>query len=108
MKKDLQRKRGDTYPIKWTVTEGGKTLPIAGYTFTLSVSTQKEPDTADYEFQLDGIITDAAAGKVVFYPTETDVDRVGDFYYDIEVVDDSGYTHTPKEGKIKFTQDITK
>jgi hypothetical protein len=44
----------------------------------------------------------------VFYPTVTNVDLVGDYYYDIEVVDDSGYKHTPVEGKIKFTQDITK
>lgn len=107
-RKDIKRKRGDTYPVKITIKENGKIIHITGFTGKLSVSTKQQPTAADYVFQSVGVIADEQSGKMYFPITETDANNLGDFYYDIEIMDESGYTHTPVEGKISFSQDITK
>ena len=65
-RKDIKRKRGDTYPIKITIKENGEVIPITGFTGTLSVSTKKEPTEADYVFQSTGTIADEQNGKMYF------------------------------------------
>ncbi len=104
----LERLRGDTYPILATFTSKGKPYDLLNCTLLLSVSTEQNPTGSTYEFQSSGSITDAANGKASFPVDATAADRVGDFFFDIEITDAGGYKRTPVKGKITFTQDITK
>jgi hypothetical protein len=108
---DIERKRGDTYADEFVLTSKKTKLPIniTGYTFLLTVDPEKAPlNSANNVFQLAGTIVDAAAGRVSFAPDATQSDRVGTFYYDVQMVDATGKKRTIAEGKYKLTQDITK
>ena len=106
---DITRKRGDTYPVKLVITEDGSPVgDITGYTGILSVTNTKEPEDPDYVFQSIGEIADAANSKMWFPISIDDANHVGDFYYDIQITDASGYKHTVLEGKYKLKQDRTK
>lgn len=108
---NIERKRGDTYADEITVKskKTGQPINITGYTFLLTVASVKAPvDTTTKVFQLTGTIIDAAAGRVGFAPTESQADRLGKFYYDIQMTDAAGRKRTILEGEYKFVQDITK
>ena len=107
---DIERKRGDTYPVELTVTDSaGTAIDITSYTFLLTVDPEKAP-TADTNnlFQLTGVITDATGGVVTFTPTASNTDAVGTYYYDIQMTDSGGLISTLDSGKFKLVQDITK
>jgi hypothetical protein len=109
----ITRYRGDTQPIDVVVTElvlGAEVpLNVTGATFLLTVDPSKTPaDASNNLFQLVGTITDAAFGAVSFYPTATDVDAVGKFFYDVQMTDGSGRKRTIVKDSFKLLQDITK
>lgn len=109
---DLEaRKRGDTYADEFILKSKRTKQPIdiTGFSFKLTVNTKAAPTASDPpEFQIDGTITDGPNGKVEFAPTDADVDRVGKFYYDIQMVDAAGRKRTLVSGRYVLTQDITK
>jgi len=103
---NIVRKRGDTKSINLTLTDSdGAVLPITGFTFTLSVTNLKEPESADYVFQSTGTITDGPNGKVSFPISVGDSDNTGDFYYDVEMVDGASEISTVLEGTFTMSQD---
>lgn len=107
----LERHRGDTIPFSFVAADAatGAAIPIAGYTFTMSVSEQESPDTPLYQFQLTGVITDAAAGEFEFQPSPTDMDlRPGKYYYDVESVNPATHIHTMVKDTLTIIQDISK
>lgn len=108
---DITRKRGDTYADEF-VLKNKKTkapLDITGYTFVLTVDPEKAPLTDDNNlYSLTGVILDAANGRVEFAPSEMQADRVGNFFYDMQMVDGAGRKRTVAAGKYVFRQDITK
>lgn len=106
---DIERKRGDTYPIEIAVSADGAALNVTGTSLLLTVDPNKAPlDATANLFQLNGVVTDGPNGRVAFTPTPSQVDRVGKFYYDIQMTDGTGAKRTVAEGKFILTQDITK
>jgi hypothetical protein len=106
---DIERKRGDTYPIEITVLSDGVALDITGASFLLTVDPAKEPtDATNNLCQLTGVITDAPTGAVSFTPTANQMDAVGKYFFDIQMTDASGAIRTIDAGKFVLKQDITK
>ena len=107
----IQRTRGDTLPDVLTVTntKTKSVVNITGCTFKMTLSTVPDPvDSSTQAYQLIGSVTDGAKGVVEFTPTEEQADKVGYFYYDIEMVDTYGRKITLVKDTYLFTQDITK
>lgn len=106
---DIERKRGDTYPIEITVLNNGAAMNISGASFLLTVDPNKEPaDATSNICQLVGVVTDAPNGRVSFTPTAQQMDHVGKFYHDIQMTDGTGAKRTVDAGKFTLKQDITK
>ena len=85
----LSRTRGDTYPIRMTMTNpDGTPMDLTNKQVILTANTEEDPiDTTNQVFQIVGTITDAEAGTVEFAPTLEQADNVGLFYFDVEVSD---------------------
>jgi len=108
---DITRRRGDTYadPVQVTSQATKSPVNVTGYTFVLTVDLKQSPTTsANNLFVLTGVITDAANGIVEFAPTAAQTDRIGKFYYDIQMTDSAGRLRTIDSGKYTFQQDISK
>jgi hypothetical protein len=109
---DITRKRGDTYADQWVIkdTATGQALDITGCTFILTVDSRKEPaDESTKQYSLTGSIVGApTAGRVEFAPSPTQADRVGAYYFDMQMTDAAGRKRTLDAGKYRYTQDITK
>lgn len=105
----VERKRGDTYSEEFTIKGDGVALNIASCTFKLTVDTRKDPpDATTNVFTIQGVIVDAPTGRVQFDFTLLDVDHLGKFYYDIQMIDSAGKIRTVEKDKWTFIQDITK
>jgi hypothetical protein len=108
---DITRYRGDTYADEFVIKSKATGLPIniAGYTFLLTVDPEKAPvsDTNNL-FSIVGTIVDAPTGRVEFAPSAPQADRVGSFFYDVQMIDGAGRKRTVVMAKYKFVQDITK
>lgn len=109
---NINRKRGDTWRIRITFTESdGQAVDFTNAAAVIfTVSPIAGPDDAiDEIFNLEGSIVDPpTSGIVDFEPSATDADYIGEFWYDIEVEDQSGKKRTILEGAYVVTQDITK
>jgi len=108
---DLIRRRGDTYADEFIIKSRSTGLPIniTGYTFTLTVDPAKDPvDATNNLFQLTGNIVDAVAGRVEFAPSAGQADHIGNYYYDVQMIDGASRKRTIVLAKYKFVQDITK
>lgn len=108
---DLERMRGDTYADEFTIKnkKTKQAIDITGYSFLMTVDSTKEPvDETTQAYQIAGTIIDGPAGRVEFAPSSTQTDRVGNYYYDVQMVDSAGRKRTIIKAKYKFTQDITK
>ena len=104
----INRFRGDTKDLVLFLTDkDDEIFDITGATATFSVSEDKDPSTANYKFQSSATI-DIAAGSLTFEFTDIQVDLVGNFFYDVQLLDVAGKKSTILKGKIKFEQDITK
>ncbi|RLE26511.1 MAG: hypothetical protein DRJ50_00780 [Actinobacteria bacterium] len=108
--KGIQRRRGDTKPIQLTIREDGAVKDITDCTFLLGVNALSEPtDDDDPEFVLVGAIYGLPANGVVRFPmTPTQADRVGTYYYDVQLTDADGAVDTPLHGLFVMVQDRTK
>lgn len=107
----INRKRGDTRPDECTVIdiETGRPVPINGCSFVMTVDTRRAPtDSSTRQYQVIGQIVDGDAGRFNFTPAPAQVDRVGTFYYDIQMTDSAGLVWTLDLDAYIFTQDITK
>jgi len=109
---EYEIKRGDSYYKEFEIIdENDDPIPITDYTFTLTVNREKDPVAAQDPplFSVEGVITDAANGRVAFRPTSSQTDVSPDTYwYDIEWRDTSGNIRTILKDKFIVTQDITK
>lgn len=106
--------RGDSDFKTFTIKDStGAALDITGFTFTLTVNTEKNPDPAvpfgTELFSLTGVIIDAVNGKVQFAPTSVQTNQVPrKYFYDIQMVDGSSRKTTVIKGIVQIIQDITK
>lgn len=108
---DITRKRGDTYADEFAITykSTGEPVNLTGCTFKLTVDTRKNPtDTSTQIYQLSGTMADPTDGTVEFAPSAIQADRLGYFFYDVEMTDATGKKRTIESGKYVYTQDITK
>lgn len=110
---DIDYKRGDTEPITITIKDSsGSAVDITGWTLLFTVDQDKAPTNEDnQQFQLTGVLTDAANGIVSFEPSASNTDLLGTYYYEIQRTDSGGKikTLTPMTPyKIKFYQDMAK
>lgn len=108
--KPIETTRGDTASHEFTIKKNGVAVNITGFTFRLTVNTEKAPLNQDNEqFQSVGSITDAPNGVVEFPLTQPDADlAVGDYFYDIQQIDGGSKSLTIVKSTYKVTQDITK
>jgi hypothetical protein len=108
IEKDIERRRGDTKPIRFTITDSaGADQNLTGFSFRLSVNPEKAPtDNTGQSFQVVG--TAPSDGNFQFVPTTVQVDIVGKYYYDVQMIDGLGHIYTTHVGKMTFIQDITK
>ena len=104
---DINRFRGDTKDLVLRLTQDKQAFDLTGFSAVLSVSSDENPTTADYEFQSSAVVN-ATEGLLTFPFVAGDVDLVGDFYYDIQLTDSAGKISTIRKGKMVFTQDISK
>lgn len=103
--------RGDSSAKGFIIQDSsGVAIDITGFTFKLTVNSEKDPtDQINEQFSIVGAITDALAGKVAFSPTITDTDITpGTYFYDIEQIDAGGGKATLIVAKVLIVQDITK
>tara|TARA_R110002049_G_scaffold281333_1_gene460881 strand:+ start:41921 stop:42274 length:354 start_codon:yes stop_codon:yes gene_type:complete len=102
------RKRGDTKPFRFPITTAaGVAQSLAGFTLHMTANPEKDPtDDSAHSFVIVG--AEDGTGTASFTPTPAQVDIVGSVYYDAQLIDGDDLIFTFAEGKIKFTQDITK
>jgi hypothetical protein len=111
--KKVEWYRGDSYPLEITVKDSATeaAIDITGYSFIMTVDTEKYPtDALTKLFDVAGVLdADPTTGKVSFTPTTIDTDQdVGTYYYDIQMTDVSGNIRTIVKNDFKIVQDITK
>lgn len=107
----IERKRGDTEADVFTIrnVRTGQPVNIAGCSFVLTVDPEQYPATADNNiYALTGTILDAAAGTVEFAPSAGQADRVGEFFYDVQMTRSNGRKLTVAAGAYVYIQDIGK
>lgn len=107
----LTRTRGDSYADVFVVLSEstGLALNLAGSTFLLTLDPDNDPaSSAGNLYQLVGNITDAPNGVVEFAPTAAQANLVGDFWFDVQMLDSSGRRRTVVSGPYRYIQDITK
>lgn len=109
---DILRSRGDTYPDLTRVRDGetGDVVDISsGYSFILTVDPSVDPTSDSTKlFSIVGVISDGPGGIVGFSPSVSNADNLGDFFYDIQMIDSAGDKTTLDKGAYSFVQDITK
>jgi hypothetical protein len=108
---DIERRRNDTAAEEFKVLSSvtGSAIDITSYSFTLTVNQKQFPvNDDDQVMQISGAITDAAAGLVEFVPSAGQADRVGSFFYDVEMIDPAGRIRTIATGRWRMVEDITK
>ena len=106
---NLERKRGDTRAIVFTISDSTGAINIASWTnFLLTVDPERYPANADNNvFQVAGtFVTDGSDGQIAFIPPGTT--DPGTYYYDAQCTDPAGGKVTFAEGRYKLRQDITK
>jgi len=105
----IERKRGDTYPMHFTIKSNGVALDITSCAFKLTVDPSKDPvnDTNNL-FSLTGTIENAPGGVVRFDMNGAQADHLGKFFYDIQMIDAASFIRTIEKDKFNFVQDITK
>ncbi len=110
---NITRKRGDDFPIQFTLTDDANPpLPIniTGFTFKMTIDPSKTPtDISANILTLTGVIVTAVSGIFEFRPTAGQMDITPDVYYfDVEMVDGGPNIRTIVEGKFIIEQDIVK
>lgn len=108
---DIQRRRGDTKPITIKLKDSaGAAIDVTGYAGVLTVDPTKAPvDNTTKVFDAPATLTGTPAdGLLVFDMSAIVTLPPGNYYYDIQVTDASGFICTVVTGRFKTTQDITK
>jgi len=105
--KNVKRPRGDTKDFVLVLSKNGTVYPLTGCSAKLSVNSKKNPTTNDYLFQSVATV-DVPNGTLTFPFSAGDVDHIGEYYYDVEIIDGLGKISTILKGKWTYEQDITK
>ena len=104
---DINRYRGDTKDLVMKLTQNKEIFPLTNFSAVLGVNSEENPTEDNCAFKATAAV-DATAGTLTFPFAVEDIDRVGEFYYDVQLTDGIGKTSTIRKGKMIFAQDITK
>jgi hypothetical protein len=107
---DICWARADNDPKGFTIKDSaGAAIDITGFSFSMTVNSEKNPTINPPEFTVAGVLDDPTNGKVSFSPltTETDI-APGTYWYDIQQTDTASKVKTLVKGKLLIIQDITK
>ena len=108
----ITRFRGDTHPLTFALTDNATpavAIDITGFTFLLTVDTLEEPaDALTNVFSVAGDIVSGVGGTFKFTLTTGQADNLGEFFFDIEMIDAASAIRTIDKDTWTWTQDITK
>lgn len=107
----IERTRGDTAPDIFTLTRKQDLAPanLAGCSAVLTLDSRENPtDSSTQVYQLVGVIPDPLTGEIKFSPTATQADKLGHFFFDVQITDATGAVLTVAKGRYVFKQDISK
>lgn len=106
---DIKRYRGDTKSDRILISVNGAVANLTGSTVVMTLNTKNNPtDDTTQVYQLTGVVNDPISGVVEFSPSLSQADKVGFFYYDIQLTTASGVVFTVDKGTYQYIQDITK
>lgn len=108
---DLCVRRGDSPIIPIVVRDDQlAVVNISGYTFLMTVDPSPAPASdVNNLFQVAGVITDAANGRLTFQPSTVNTDQSpGVYFYDIQMITTASSKRTILSGQFEIKQDITK
>lgn len=108
---NIERRRGDTYPVRLFITNNNAPFNISGAALSLTVNTSAAPvgGVPAPEFTLTGTIVDPSGGVVEFAPSAAQADQTpATYYYDVQLTTSGGAILTVVSGKWIVEQDITK
>ena len=108
----ITRFRGDTHPLTFALTDNATpavAIDITGFSFLLTVDPGEEPtDAVNNVFSIAGVIVSGVGGTFKFTLTTGQADNLGEFFYDIELIDAASAIRTIAKDTWTWTQDITK
>ena len=104
---DINRYRSDTKDLVLKLTQNKEIFSLTDFSAVLSVNIEENPTEDNCAFKATATV-DAATGTLTFPFAGEDIDRVGDFYYEVQLTYGAGKTNTIRRGKMVFAQDITK
>ena len=104
---DINRYRGDTKDLVLKLTQDKQVFDLTDFSAVMGVNIEENPTEDNCAFKATAVV-DTAVGTLIFPFAAEDVDRVGEFYYDVQLTDGAGKTSTIRKGKMVFSQDITK
>ena len=105
----IERTRGDNYADAFIVRKSnGNVANLSECSFKMTLNSLQAPvDTTTQLYQMIGEVPDASTGEVIFYPTDDQVNHVGCYYFDVQMIDSTGVIRTLAAGSYTYVQDIT-
>lgn len=104
----ITRYRGDIYADEILISKSGEVIDLTGCTVVMTLNSVRNPvDITTQIYQLTGVIN-ISTGVVSFSPNSVQADRVGLFYYDIQITDSQSNKITVMKDVYVYEQDITK
>jgi len=108
---DVEVTRRDSTPFSFTLQdENGDAINITGYTsFTLTVDPSDEPEnTSENLFNITATFPAPLTGVITFSPSIANhTQDPGDYFFDVEQIDDNTKVRTIIKGKYTILPDIT-
>ena len=108
---DVEVTRRDSTPFSFTLQdENGTAIDITGYTsFTLTVDPSEEPgDALSNLFQITAAFPTPLTGVITFSPSILNhTHDPGEYFFDVEQIDDNAKVRTIIKGKYTILPDIT-
>lgn len=107
--KNIVRYRGDTYPDSFIVFNDrtGEMIDLTNCTLKLTLSSKRVPKIEDdLVYTLSGVVDSNNKGIVHFAPNTVDADRVGFYWYEIELKEPQGVVRTLLTARYVYKQDI--
>jgi len=102
----FSRVRGDNYPIEASITVNGKAVDLAGSTMTFSFISIDADAEIEPPIEIFGVLDPDNVGKVLFTPTATQMNKVGQYNFDIQR-ENGGVIATHLTGTMLLTLDVS-
>lgn len=103
----LKRNNDRNFPI--VVTKDDSPVNITDWEIKMAVKANQDDPDADAIIDVDGVVANASAGEamITISASDTALQAIGEYYYDILLLDDQGKRQSSKTGIFKLVQEIT-